>query len=503
MLAAGRSAGPRRCWPRPPASTPRALREALREAVGRPRDRRRRGRALRLPPRAAARGRPRRPAARRARRAAPGARARARAPHAAAGRRRAGSRAGIAHHYLSAGDQPAALAAAVRAADAAERGPRPRRGRARCSSARWSCGRACPTPRRWPASTTRRCCAAPPRSRPRPAAGRGACYEAALGGDRRGRRARPRRATCSSTSPRALGPRRRRVGADHARARRWRCCPTTTPSRGARAAARPAEAEVPHAARAPRSAVEAAREALAAAEAAGAAGGAQRARSTRWARRSWPSARSTQGAGAAARGDRPRPRSGDARPSSRAAYINLADLLHQRRALRRGAAPSPTRAPSAPPGPAATARGSSTVEAEIALDTRRLGRRRAPPARPGAASPGTTFVNFALRHAELALGQGDAARARALLDDVDVAARQHRRAAVPRRHGRPARRARAPRRRPRRRARGDPTGARPHRDLHRRRRAPRARGRRRRGRRGRRGRSAPATSATTRSGAAR
>jgi DNA-binding CsgD family transcriptional regulator len=35
---------------------------------------------------------------------------------------------------------------------------------------------------------------------------------------------------------------------------------------------------------------------------------------------------------------------------------------------------------------------------------------------------GTTFVNFALRHAELALGKGDAARARALLDDVDVAA---------------------------------------------------------------------------------
>ena len=35
---------------------------------------------------------------------------------------------------------------------------------------------------------------------------------------------------------------------------------------------------------------------------------------------------------------------------------------------------------------------------------------------------GTTFVNLALRHAELALGEGDAARARALLDDVDVAA---------------------------------------------------------------------------------
>uniref|UniRef100_UPI0039791FCD hypothetical protein n=1 Tax=Salmonella sp. SAL4450 TaxID=3159905 RepID=UPI0039791FCD len=33
-----------------------------------------------------------------------------------------------------------------------------------------------------------------------------------------------------------------------------------------------------------------------------------------------------------------------------------------------------------------------------------------------------TLVNFALRHAELALGKGDSARARELLDQVDAAA---------------------------------------------------------------------------------
>ena len=56
---------------------------------GRPRDHGRRRGQLRLPPRAAARGRPRRPAARRAHRAAPGAGARVRAPHAGTGRQRA------------------------------------------------------------------------------------------------------------------------------------------------------------------------------------------------------------------------------------------------------------------------------------------------------------------------------------------------------------------------------------------------------------------------------
>ena len=63
----------------------------------------------------------------------------------------------------------------------------------------------------------------------------------------------------------------------------------------------------------------------------------------------------------------------------------------------------------------------STVEAEIALDTGdwAFAERHLPD--PGPVT-GTTFVNFALRHAELALGKGDAARARALLDEVDAAA---------------------------------------------------------------------------------
>ncbi len=70
------------------------LRTALREATASPPDRRRRGRHVPLPPRAAARGRPRRPAAGRARGAAPRARARARAPGAGRRRRTSGSRPG-------------------------------------------------------------------------------------------------------------------------------------------------------------------------------------------------------------------------------------------------------------------------------------------------------------------------------------------------------------------------------------------------------------------------
>ncbi len=59
-------------------------------------------------------------------------------------------------------------------------------------------------------------------------------------------------------------------------------------------------------------------------------------------------------------------------------------------------------------------------EAEIALDTGdwAYARRHIPESRPAA---GTTFVNAALRRAELALGEGDAAKARGLLEDIEVA----------------------------------------------------------------------------------
>ena len=84
---------------RRPADGPRADRGGQRHRPARgargaargglePHRHRRRDRLLRLPPRAAARGRPRRPAARRARRAAPRDRARARGADAARGRRR-------------------------------------------------------------------------------------------------------------------------------------------------------------------------------------------------------------------------------------------------------------------------------------------------------------------------------------------------------------------------------------------------------------------------------
>jgi DNA-binding CsgD family transcriptional regulator/tetratricopeptide (TPR) repeat protein len=107
-------------------------------------------------------------------------------------------------------------------------------------------------------------------------------------------------------------------------------------------------------------------------------------------------------------------------PEVRAAYINLADLLHQRgrseeaRAVAHDGAERTT-------GTGGTSAWVSTVEAEIALDTGdwAFAERHFPD--PGPVT-GTTFVNFALRHAELALGQGKAERARALLDDVDAAA---------------------------------------------------------------------------------
>jgi DNA-binding CsgD family transcriptional regulator/tetratricopeptide (TPR) repeat protein len=106
-------------------------------------------------------------------------------------------------------------------------------------------------------------------------------------------------------------------------------------------------------------------------------------------------------------------------PEMRSAYINLADGLHlsgrsdEARAVAHEGAERT----------AALGRYStwvSAMEAEIALDTGdwAYAERHLPD--PGPVT-GTSFVNFALRHAELALGQGDAARARSLLDDVDAA----------------------------------------------------------------------------------
>ena len=90
----------------------------------------------------------------------------------------------------------------------------------------------------------------------------------------------------------------------------------------------------------------------------------------------------------------------------RAAYINLADLLHQRGRSEEGRAVAHEGAE----------RTAGTGGSSAWVSTRRGGDRAATPAigsSPSATSPtpgpstGTTFVNFALRHAELALGKGD------------------------------------------------------------------------------------------------
>ena len=249
VLVRRRAASTTRCWPRPRAWSPAALREALREAAAGhviEADERRR---LRLPPRAAARGRPRRPAARRARRAAPGARARVRAPHA--GRRAATRRlaAGIAHHYLSAGDQPAGFAAAVRAGDAAEEV------HAHGEAARlyeralqlWS---RVPDPEALAGHRPRH--AAVPRRPPAhhdTAARRGALRGGAAR-DRRGRRALPRRRPARAASPTCAGASAPPRAALTTLERGLALLPDRRREPRARAAARPA-GEVPHAARAP------------------------------------------------------------------------------------------------------------------------------------------------------------------------------------------------------------------------------------------------------------
>ena len=109
--------------------------------------------------------------------------------------------AGIAHHYAAAGDQRAALGASVRAAHGGRVRPRVRRGRARCSSARSSCGTASRTPRRSRAWTRSRCCTArATRSSPRATATarRRCCAPRSRWSTRRPSRAAPPR--CSSAS---------------------------------------------------------------------------------------------------------------------------------------------------------------------------------------------------------------------------------------------------------------------------------------------------------------
>jgi DNA-binding CsgD family transcriptional regulator/tetratricopeptide (TPR) repeat protein len=106
-------------------------------------------------------------------------------------------------------------------------------------------------------------------------------------------------------------------------------------------------------------------------------------------------------------------------PEMRSAYINLADGLHMSGRSEEARAVAHEGAERA----AALGRYStwvSSMEAEIALDTGDWAYAELHLPDPGPVT-GTSFVNFALRHAELALGQGDAVRARSLLDDVDAA----------------------------------------------------------------------------------
>ncbi len=66
--------------------------------------------------------------------------------------------AGIAHHYLSAGAPARGARRPPCAPPTRPSGCTPTARRARCSSGRWTCGRAWPTPRRGPAATATSCC---------------------------------------------------------------------------------------------------------------------------------------------------------------------------------------------------------------------------------------------------------------------------------------------------------------------------------------------------------
>ena len=380
VISAGRSGWTTRCWPRPRGLESGALREALREAVGRPRHRRRRGGQLRLPPRAAARGRPRRPAARRARRAAPRARPGARAPHAGAGRQRA---AGGRHRPpLPRRRRPARGASPPPCARPTRpRGPRPRRGGGPVRARAASCGRACPTPRRWRASTTSTLLAkAADAHNDKPRAE--ALYEAAL--SEIDETAEPHRA--ADLLERLANVRWGLGAAERSLATLERGLALLARRRGlqrrARDAPRPA-GEVPHAPRPPPQ------------RRRGGPGGAGRGRGGRRAcgaqpraqrhgrPRSWPSARSTRARASCARRSSWRSPTGACRRCARPTSTSPTSCTSA--GARRRAGPSPTRAPSAPPS---TGGSSAWVEHGRGGDRarpRRLGLRRAPPARPAAA----------------------------------------------------------------------------------------------------------------------
>jgi DNA-binding CsgD family transcriptional regulator len=107
-------------------------------------------------------------------------------------------------------------------------------------------------------------------------------------------------------------------------------------------------------------------------------------------------------------------------PELVSSYVNLADDLHQ--AGRSDEARAVAHEGNERPEIVGTGRQSAwleLVEAEIALDTGDLAFAERHMPNHGAVA-GTTFVNFALRRAELALIRGDSSQARKLLDDVDA-----------------------------------------------------------------------------------
>ena len=220
-------ARPRRARRRLADRPARAARRAARGRRGAARRRRRRG-PLRVPPRAAARGRGRRPAAGRAGRPAPGARARARerAARAARARRRApGGRRSPTTTSRPATSRPR-WRASVRAGEARPRPSTPTARRRRCSSARcelWD--RVADAERAGRARPRRACCArrhAPPAASTSPPARSPAARGA--GRARRGRRPGARRDLLERL-PASSSTRAAPSEAAETRRERSSCCP--------------------------------------------------------------------------------------------------------------------------------------------------------------------------------------------------------------------------------------------------------------------------------------
>ena len=261
--------------------------------------------------------------------------------------------AGIAHHYLSAGDQPAAFAAAVRAADKADEvhahGEAAHAVRARAAAV---VARARPRgagghrPRR-------RCCAGPADAHHDKPRRRGALRGGAER-DRRDGRAVTAPPTCSSAWPTCAGGWAPPSAAWPRSSAAWRCCPTTTAAPSARccsACGRSSSccaAAIAAPSRRPGRRWTRPRRPASPRRAA--------ARSTPWARRSWPSARSTAARASCARRSSWRSPTGACR-EMRAAYINLADLLHQRGRSEEGRRRRPRGRRAHRPAPAGAARG--------------------------------------------------------------------------------------------------------------------------------------------------